>query len=417
MEVGSNLFMRATSSASEVVLSGARIGGQLNMTGATVTGQLNMDSLHVGSSLFMRDGATFTEVVLRSARIEGQLDMTGATVTGKLDMDSFQVGSSLLLRDGATFADVVLAGARIGSQLHLSEAIVTGELNMDSMQVSGNVVMQRGTFKSPISTRVSTIGTTLDLLGVALPSLDLTGTRIDGELRLALDSFAATWLSDAHLILQNTQVGVLRDIASAWPNQVELDGFTYARIVGPVADSTDMGRRSIQGWKAWLAKQQVYSQQPYEQLAKVLREAGRRDTANEMLYASRERERAVACRHTHPGNSNSCELLHWPWLWASLLNLLIGYGYRIYYALYWTIGAVIAGMIVLQLSGQGPKHGMQYYGLAYSIDMLLPILELRKHHSDKIELEGWARGYFYVHKAFGYVLALFLIAGLSGLAK
>jgi hypothetical protein len=49
--------------------------------------------------------------------------------------------------------------------------------------------------------------------------------------------------------------------------------------------------------------------------------------------------------------------------------------------------------------------------------LLKTVLELRKHHSDKIELEGWARGYFYVHKAFGYVLALFLIAGLSGLAK
>jgi len=59
---------------------------------------------------------------------------------------------------------------------------------------------------------------------------------------------------------------------------------------------------------------------------------------------------------------------------------------------------------------------MKYFGMAYSIDMLLPIIELDKSHYD-ISLEGWVRVYFYVHKIFGYVLALFLIAGLSGLTK
>ena len=51
-----------------------------------------------------------------------------------------------------------------------------------------------------------------------------------------------------------------------------------------------------------------------------------------------------------------------------------------------------------------------------SLDTLLPIFQLRKEHYD-IDLEGFARYWFYGHKLMGYVLASFLIAGLAGLTK
>jgi hypothetical protein len=56
------------------------------------------------------------------------------------------------------------------------------------------------------------------------------------------------------------------------------------------------------------------------------------------------------------------------------------------------------------------------YGIAYSVDMLLPIIRLRQLHYE-IDLAGWMRYYFYFHMVMGYVLVSFLIAGLSGLAK
>ena len=56
------------------------------------------------------------------------------------------------------------------------------------------------------------------------------------------------------------------------------------------------------------------------------------------------------------------------------------------------------------------------YGLVYSFDLLLPLIKLREQHY-KIELAGWARYYFYLHKLMGYILASFLIASLSGLTK
>ena len=52
----------------------------------------------------------------------------------------------------------------------------------------------------------------------------------------------------------------------------------------------------------------------------------------------------------------------------------------------------------------------------YSLDLLLPVVRLREQHYD-IDLQGRVRYYFYVHQIMGYVLASFLIAGLSGLTK
>ncbi len=102
----------------------------------------------------------------------------------------------------------------------------------------------------------------------------------------------------------------------------------------------------------------------------------------------------------------------------TLLNSTIGYGYgyRYFRTLYWMIALVIFGAAVLRISGQGRANKMPW-GLSYSLDHLLPIIELRKYHYDQIQLTGWARYYFYLHKLMGYVLASFLIAGLAGLTQ
>jgi hypothetical protein len=101
--------------------------------------------------------------------------------------------------------------------------------------------------------------------------------------------------------------------------------------------------------------------------------------------------------------------------WLTTLDWAIGYGHHIELAMVWTLVLVIVGAGVMRISGEGPKHGLPV-GLSYSFDMLLPIIKLRDAHYE-IDLMGWPRYYFYVHKIAGYVLASFLIAGISGLTK
>jgi hypothetical protein len=147
--------------------------------------------------------------------------------------------------------------------------------------------------------------------------------------------------------------------------------------------------------------------QPYQQAANVLREMGHSETANDVLYAGRERERYQACQR---GDTLR-------WFGLLLLKLTIGYGigYRYFWALYWVGGLVMAAWIVLRVTGQDtPRRWREErIGFWYSLDMLLPIIQLRKAHYD-IDLKGFARYWFYGHKIMGYVLASFLIAGLAG---
>ena len=76
---------------------------------------------------------------------------------------------------------------------------------------------------------------------------------------------------------------------------------------------------------------------------------------------------------------------------------------------------IVRGALVLRSSLEARINRMPY-GVAYSFDMLLPLIQLQKSHAD-IELRGWRRYYFYFHKISGYVLAALVGAGLAGLTK
>jgi hypothetical protein len=105
-------------------------------------------------------------------------------------------------------------------------------------------------------------------------------------------------------------------------------------------------------------------------------------------------------------------------VWLTVLSGSIGYGYRLEQALYWVAAFVAVGAILLRLSKQSLSNGLKAWSdkIVYSIDVLLPIIRLRETNY-RIDLTGSLAWYFYFHKIMGYLLASFLIAGLSGLTK
>ncbi len=371
--------------------------------------------MEVGRCLFMRGGAEFADVILRGAKIGGQLSMNGSKFTGKLNMDKLQVGSSLFMRGGAEFADVILRSAKIGGQLSMIGSKFTGKLNMESVEVGGHLLMRHGEFTEPVKLIFARIGSGLDLYRAELRDLDLTGTEIKGELRLGSEKRPAPkWSDDARLTLRNTEVSAWQDRKDAWPENLDLDGFTYQRLGGSGGGgASDMAERSADWFIGWLAKDKSYSPQPYEQLATVLRNAGHAGKANDVLYGSKERERGLAAEPRWRGVP-----LEPRWWGLTLLNYSIGYGYgyRYFYSLFWIAGLVGLGFAVLRLTGEHRKHEIPL-GWAYSLDMLLPVIRLRERHYKDVDLSGSARYYFYFHKLMGYVFASFLIAGLAGLTK
>jgi len=440
-EIGTSLLMRSDRTVSEhraefndVVLNSARIGGQLDLRSAKVAGALVMSSVVVRELLLMASDrsvsehrAEFADVVLTGAKVGGQVALIGAKIAGTLNMDSADIGDSLLMASDrsvsehrAEFNDVVLHCAKSSGQVSLIGAKIAGTLNMDSADIGDSLLMRTdprvsghpAEFDGPVKLIFAKVGRNVDLRGAVLSSLALTGTRIGGELTLASRSWSPQWREGGKLVLRNASADAIQDTdeEGAWPPALDLDGFTYRRLGGLGADAEAGVAKRGPGWFIrWLARDEPYTPQPSQQCAQVLREIGHPEIANAVLYAERERERKQAWRSG--SKLRATGLL--------LLKAFVGYGYGqrlLWHPLAWVVALVVAGTVVLHLTGLPTELADSGAAVAYSLDTLLPIVELEKSFAD-IVLHGFAKYYFYFQKLMGWVLASFLIAGLSGLTK
>jgi hypothetical protein len=420
----------------KVSLASAEVHGALSLIGATVAGDLDMSGLRVGRDLLLNSmsmnsvvattpellkgsldalgvkvegdapsilKAKFGNVSLAGAVVKGGLSLIGATVSGKLGMDGAQIGADLTMVDGE-YQAVNLERARIAGVFNLRGSKLAGQLDCIASEIGSRFDLSGGAeFAGPVNCNFAKVGE-LDLGGGSFQdNVDLTGIQISGELRIgSAGDERARWAETSTLYLSNARAEAIQDSQDAWPNRIDLSGFTYRNLGGHQATRQDlMADRPVNWFVNWLGRQRPYAPAPYEQLATVLRNQGRPGDADEILYAGRERERVQALLPRRA--------------WLTIINLLIGYGYHMERALVWVAGFLVTGIAVLRFSGQGPRNLMPF-GIAYSFDMLLPIIRLRERHY-QIDLQGWPRYYFYVHKIMGYVLASFLIAGLAGIGK
>jgi hypothetical protein len=386
----------------------SRVEGLLNMQGAIVDRDLFMDRVLFSGSAGVR---------LVELKIGRSLHLEDAEVQGDLNMDTISIQGHLFLRGirkQAKFSNVWLQNARVGGMVYLDDCQISGELTMRGFDGGSGISIRNTSFTNVIMTNLKARGDVAiegqprgpDRRGV----VDLRGASIAGGLVLGSAGYGPlNWPKNARLVLRDTAVFAVQDgincqetCNGAWPIELELDGFRYEQFGGdsnsPLAD---MASRSSSWWVNWLAREKHVSPQPYEQLASVLTRLGYKEKARDILYASKDRERNET---PYPGKA----LLLAQWAF-------IGYGYRTSRSVWWLLFFVLVGAAVLRLSREGEAHGMPI-GLAYSLDLLLPVIVLRKAHHE-IDLAGWARYYFYFHKAMGYVVVSFIVAGLAGLTK
>ena len=97
--------------------------------------------LDVGKGLFMRKGANFHEVVLRGAKIGGNLEASGSQFHGKFNGDSLEVSGSIFMRNGAKFQDISLSGAQIGHHLQLQGSAFAGTLDLTGAVVKEDFLL------------------------------------------------------------------------------------------------------------------------------------------------------------------------------------------------------------------------------------------------------------------------------------
>ncbi len=402
-----------------LALHGARIEGRLNLADAEISGPLKMRGARIGTNLNMQNGK-FSSVDLTTAKVAGQVQMSDSGFSDKLS----------------------LYGLDVGDMFTLNGATVHGELHFQGAHISSKVSMQRSTFKKEVSFKGANIGGDLYLDGASFADeLDMHRVTIDGTLIFKAGEFKDDVNIDLAKIdsveykgakeLQNlnlkgtsvNKVFVKVKDTNDWPIKMDLHGFTYNLFWGEY-EGVEGGQKDF--FKAWLERLKKYSPQPYEQCAKVLREAGFPERANDVLYAGKEKERHDALVNNNFGR----------WLWLSILKLTIGYGLGLRYfrALWWAgLFILIGGYICFTADGKrrvsslcdsdakGENGKVKNSRLClaclfYSFDMLLPIIKLRSKH-DRLDLPCPQRLYFYFHQMTGWLLVSFILAGLAGITQ
>jgi hypothetical protein len=384
-----------------VNFSGLRSTYTVSLVGSNITGQFLMIGGHLG----------------------GQLALGGAMITGLLRLEEVQIGESLFMDRGTQLFGVNLVDVHVGGQLNLTGSKVKGGMLIQGVQVYSTAHLSRGAeFDGPVDFIFSSVGQNVELAGGFFrQNMDLTGTQIGGELRLGRPEFGpARWAPNTVLTLRNTTVGAVQDLSNSWPDKLDLNGFSYRNLGGIAGQNDPMINRTAEWFEGWLGKQASYAPAPYQQLASVLREQGRPDTADEVLYTGRERDRGDACaRWRRPG---SC-------LWLSLLSAVAGYGIGLYtFRVFWSVivltalGAVLLGVFSPNARQRGP-----IWLIGASLHRLLPIVELSKEFTnffdDPPANENWPnlnrplQLYFAVHAIFGWALGLIVLAAMSGIIQ
>ncbi len=449
-----------------VDLLGAVIDGDAFLEGTEIKGHLRAQDLKVGSDLLMRAGGRFASVDLSGAEVGSYLMLDSSQFAGLLDMERIRIGKRLSIADGkggsgtdadsAIFADrVILTGAAIAGDAFIVNSSFGGEVDLRSVNVDGSLTLAwDAEFEQPIRLRFAQIGSNLDLTAGLFESVDLTGTTVGAEIRLASKGEKAHWREKdpdeesepesadmVKLTLRNVKAGALQDLPKieedlkAWPESVDLEGFTYGRLGGfllgedPRAPTLqdggaqaapgdpspedaiardrgqeDIADRDVGMFIAWLQKHTHYSPQPYTQLATVLKESGHPDKAKRILFEGKMEELKR-------------DIENWSLfgaLWLGLELAFTGFGLYPWFAAFWVIGLVILGTWIFS---RDRVIRERRYTLAecvfYSVGMLVPIVILRRDHTE-FDLTSRAKYYLYAHKLMGYVLATFLIAAATG---
>jgi hypothetical protein len=355
----------------ELVMYGAHVEGQLLLSGARLVNDggvaLNANNITVDSDVFCREGFNAKgEVRLLGAHIGGQLDFSGARLASPggyaLLADRLTVENDMFCRDGfdAT-GEVSLRGAHIGGQLTLRGASLV------------NLYLK---------------GQTLD------PALDLEGLTAN---ELILQPKVRPL---AIVDLTNAKVGSVADSETTWPEVLRLRGFIYDRVWA----EPEIGASAR---LPWLERDpRGYAPQVYDQLAAAYRADGRDEDALRVLVAKQRQRRSTL----NPAGK----------VWNSLLRWTVGYGYRPYYALFWLVALWVVGWIVFSVAHPGDMTptadgGPQFYAVAYSLDTLLPIVDLgqQSHWTPG----GAALVVSWVLIGLGWVLTTAVVAALTGLIK
>lgn len=336
---------------------GARIGGALTCKGADFAPgdgvALRLDHARIALGVRLHHGF----------RAHGTVALVGTSVGGDLDCRNARFENP-----GGVAIDA--RGADVAGQLLLGEALeATGTVRLTGAVVRGSVDCRRGNF-------LCAEGTALDARRIRVEedllirdrcrvdgAIDLSGASVAGTLALREEESAGL----RGLDLRRARVGVLADDRSGWPPRggLHLNGFSYRCVAEGAPDSARLRLD-------WLRRQPKaeFNLQPYRSLAADFAGRGRSGDARRVLFgAAMDRTRRA-------------RLSVWTQLWRGLAEAGFGYGYRPLMPVLWAVLLVLVGWLVFaraqraELMVRTQQPGADFHPLVYSVDALVPLVEL-----------------------------------------
>ena len=429
-----------------------RLGGQMRQRYGLVVSILDASFSNIQGSVILR-GANIRIVNMVNSRFGGGFVIKNSEVAcliaENLEVDGnvifVGIKASLLNLVGSKIVgDFGLYGAKIG-KMKMADGWrcdahgrwIDKGLSAERITIAGNfetrtLLNQKTEVFGWIDLGFSNIGGNLDLTAARLYWVNLIGSSTKKEMRFAKNKLNITeWFTcgvqefdvcnpeirngskrlSPKLILTSARASALVINVKNWEQNlaINISGFKYNRFSGNgVSNNRHETIVIIEHILKLLSRQTKYSPEPYEQLARVATEVGLADIAKRVLYRKEEQKRADLWQNSQYAD----------WFWSIIKLVFIGHGYRVWYSLFWIGGLVLIGALIFIRTPEAKAAGHKY-GLAFSLDRLVPLIRLREIHYD-IDFQGglrWPRYYFYLHAGMGYVLASFLIGGLSGLAK
>jgi hypothetical protein len=309
----------------------------LSLDGSELPG-LNADRLEARGDLLFRSATVSGLVALKGARLEGDLVFDGANLSNPNEIciaaERIAVRGGVLFRGARLDGELVLSGGRIGGHLDLVGAVIERPeafaVEANSVTVGGDVALRHATIIGAIDLQTARIGGDLDLSGAKLSAPDAMALNLDRTKVTAAFFLRSGAEVNGTLSLAGAELGAIIDDPASWPapGDLVLNRCLYGALLGAAADSdlrlNWLSRQTPSRWS------EDFWPQPYEQLAKVLREMGHDDDARTVLMEKERLSRRARRARTRNPFYRALMLLN-----DTFLGLATGYGRMPLLALVW----------------------------------------------------------------------------------
>lgn len=402
LEVGGAIWCgKSFRARGEVRLIGARVGGNVNFVGADLShpggDALNLERATVNDVDGERLCVTGSRVTMRNAQFTGRVSLAAARLDGgvgntALVTDGASITGSLDLRGMHAIGEVRLRTCNISERLLLREVVIDNAsgiaLRLSRTRVATDVFCGGMTIHGMVKLSGATVGNHAQLNEIAVSNPG--GVALDAE---GLQAGTLTLLPreriEGKVVLQGAHVLRLRDDPDQWPDELVLDGCTY----GDLEPARDRLR--------WLTRDPGgFQPQPYEQLAAYYKATGRYAEARRVQHAKERRQ-----RDAKPVSGR---------IWGLLQDVTVAYGFQPWRAMFWLLGLLVAGSVTYAGSPPpplDPAHAPHFNAFVYTLDLLLPVVDLgQKHAYNPAGAEQWLS---YGLVAAGWILVTTIAAGAA----